>query len=59
MKRELYNIDPSLGLINANGELIHEKWKVFKSAQNIMSVSMNVLLEWPKETYFTEAKQLK
>ena len=59
MKRELNNIDPTLGLIKADGELIHAKWKVFKSARNIMSASMNVLLERPGESYFAEAKQLK
>ena len=59
VKRELNNIDPSLGLINADGELIHAKWKAFKRALNIMSASMNVLLERPRETYFAEAKQLK
>ena len=59
MKRELSNIDPTLGLINADGELIHAKWKAFKCARNITSASMNVLLERPGETYFVEAKQLK
>ena len=59
MKRELNNINPMLGLINAGGELIHVKWKAFKRARNITSASMNVLLERPRETYFTEAKQLK
>ena len=59
MKRKLNNIDPTLGLINADGELIHAKWKAFKCARNIMSASMNVLLERPEETYFAEAKQLK
>ena len=59
MKRELNNIDPTLGLINADGELIHAKWKAFKRARNITSASMNVLLERPGETYFAEAKQLK
>ena len=48
-----------MGLINADGELIHAKWKAFKRAQNITSASMNVLLERPRETYFAEAKQLK
>ena len=59
MKRELNNVDPTLGLINADGELIHAKWKAFKRARNIMSASMNVLVEWPGETDFAEAKQLK
>ena len=59
VKRELNNIDPTLGLINANRELIHAKWKAFKRARNITSASMNVLLEWPRETYFAKAKQLK
>ena len=59
VKRELNNIDPTLGLINADGELIHAKWKAFKRARNITSASMNVLLERPRETYFAEAKQLK
>ena len=59
VKRELNNIDPTLGLINADGKLIHSKWKAFKCARNIMSASMNVLLERPRETYFAEAKQLK
>ena len=59
VKRELNNIDPTLCLINANGELIHAKWKAFKHARNIMSTSMNVLLERLGETYFAEAKQLK
>ena len=59
VKRELNNIDPSLGLINADGELIHAKWKAFKRTLKITSASMNVLLERPGETYFAEAKQLK
>ena len=59
VKWELNNIDPTLGLINADGELIHAKWKAFKRARNITSASMNVLLERPGETYFAEAKQLK
>ena len=59
VKQELNNINPTLDLINANGELIHEKWKAFKRAQNITSTSMNLLLERPRETYFVEAKQLK
>ena len=50
---------PNLGSDNADGELIHVKWKAFKRARNITSTSMNVLLERPGETYFTEAKQLK
>ena len=58
VKRELNNIDPTLGLINADGELIHTKWKAFKRARNITSASMNVFLERPRETYFAEAKQL-
>ena len=56
VKLELNNIDKTLGLMNADGELIHEKWKVFKRARNITSKSMNVLLERPGETYFAEAK---
>ena len=56
VKWELNNIDPTLGLINANGELIHAKWKAFKHAQNITSALMNVLLEQPGETYVAEAK---
>ena len=59
VKQELNNIDPTLGLINVDGELIHAKWKAFKRARNITSASMNVLLERPGETYFAEAKQLK
>ena len=59
IKKELNNIDPTLGLINAEGELIHEKWKEFKASRCITSASMNVLLERPEEQYFTQAKQLK
>ena len=59
MKRELYNIDPTLGLINVEGKLIHKNWKAFKASHNITSASMNVLLEHPRESYFVEAKQLK
>nr|PNR27966.1 hypothetical protein PHYPA_028558 [Physcomitrium patens] len=59
VKKELDNIDPSLGLINVEGNLIHENWKVFKAARNITSASINVLLEQPRESYFAEAKQLK
>ena len=59
VKREINNIDPTLGLINADGELIHAKWKAFKRARNIKSASMNVLLERPGETYFAKAQQLK
>nr|PNR26859.1 hypothetical protein PHYPA_030340 [Physcomitrium patens] len=59
VKKELDNIDPSLGLINAEGDLIHENCKAFKTARNITSASINVLLERPGESYFAEAKQLK
>lgn len=59
VKKELHNIDPSLGLINAEGDLIHENWKAFKAARNITSASINVLLERPGESYFAEAKPLK
>nr|PNR49410.1 hypothetical protein PHYPA_011306 [Physcomitrium patens] len=59
VKKELDNIDPSLGLINTKGDLIHENWKAFKTARNITSASINVLLERPRESYFAEAKQLK
>ena len=59
MKRELHNIDPTLGLINAEGELIYKNWKAFKAIHNITSASMNVLLERPRESYFAKAKQLK
>ena len=59
MKQELHNIDPTLGLINAEGELIHKNWTTFKGTQNITSASMNILLERPRESYFAEAKQLK
>nr|PNR52963.1 hypothetical protein PHYPA_009338 [Physcomitrium patens] len=59
VKKELDNIDPSLGLINAEGDHIHEDWKAFKTARNITSASIIVLLERPGESYFAEAKQLK
>ena len=59
IKKELNNIDPTLGLINAEEELIHENWKEFKASRCITSASMNVLLERPGEQYFTQAKQLK
>nr|PNR52876.1 hypothetical protein PHYPA_009251 [Physcomitrium patens] len=59
VKKELDNIDPSLGLINAEGDLIHENWKAFKTARNITSASIIVLLERPGESYFAQAKQLK
>ena len=59
IKKELNNIDPNLGLINAEGELIHNKWKEFKASRCITSASMNVLLDRPGEQYFTQAKQLK
>ena len=59
IKKELNNIDPTLGLINAEGELIRKKWKEFKASHYITSASMNVLLEHPGEQYFTQAKQLK
>nr|PNR63283.1 hypothetical protein PHYPA_001708 [Physcomitrium patens] len=59
VKKELDNIDPSLGLINAKDDLIHENWKAFKTARNITSASINVLLERLGESYFAKAKQLK
>ena len=59
VKRELYNIDSTLGLINGEGEVIHRNWKAFKAIHNITSASMNVLLERPGESYFGEAKHLK
>ena len=59
VKRELNNIDPTLGLMNSDNELIHENWKKFKFMRSITSASMNVLLERPGEAYFAEAKQVK
>ena len=59
IKKELNNIDLTLGLINAEGELIHERWKEFKASRCITNASMNVLLEHPGEQYFAQAKQLK
>ena len=59
VKKELHNIDPNLGLMNSQGELILEKWKAFKVSHCITSASMNVLLERPGDAYFAAAKQLK
>ena len=59
VKRELYNIDPTLGLINTEDEVIQENSKAFIAIHNITSSSMNVLLERPRESYFAEAKLLK
>lgn len=59
VKKELHNIDLSLGLINTKGDLINENWKAFKVARNITSASINILLWRPGESYFAEAKQLK
>ena len=59
IKKELNNIDPTPRLINAKGELIHNKWKEFKASRCITSASMNVLLDRFGEQYFAKAKQLK
>ena len=59
VKRELHNIDRSLGLFNPAGELVPEKWRQFKKDYNVTRATMNVLLERPGEQYFKEAKQVR
>ena len=56
MMKELHAIDPSLGLLNSNNEIISENWKKFKKDHFFSSATMDVLLDRPSEAYFGQAK---
>lgn len=56
VRRELNKLKPTLGLFKTNGEFNTEKWKAFKRNYNITSAMMQVLLEAPREEFFSSAK---
>ena len=56
VKKELHQIDPELGLMNAKNEIIVENWKKFKSERMFSRATMDVLLDRPGDAYFGKAK---
>ena len=58
VKKELHQIDPELGLMNAKNEIIVENWKKFKSERMLSRATMDVLLDRPGEAYFGKAKSV-
>jgi hypothetical protein len=53
----LQNLKPRLHLFNQNGEFSRSNWKAFKRSYNVTSATMQVLLEAPREEFFSGAKQ--
>ena len=58
MKKELHQIDPELGLMNAKNEIIMENWKKFKTERMFSRATMDVHLDRPGEAYFGKAKSV-
>ena len=58
VKKELHQIDPKLGLMNAKNEIIVENWKKFKTKYMFSRATMDVLLDRPGEVYFRKAKSV-
>ena len=58
VKKELHQIDPELGLMNARNEVIVENWKEFKTSRMFSKATMDVLLDRPGEAYFGKAKSV-
>ena len=58
MKKELHQIDPELGLMNAKNEIIVQNWKKFKSKRMFSRATMDVLLDRPGDAYFGKAKSV-
>ena len=58
VKKELHQIDPELGLMNAKNEIIVENWKKFKTEHMFSRATMDVLLDRPGEAYFGKAKSV-
>ena len=58
VKKELHQIDPELGLMNAKNEIIVENWKKFKTERMFSRATMDVLLDRASEVYFGKAKSV-
>ena len=58
VKKELHQIDPELGLMNAKNEIIVENWKKFKTERMFSRATMDVLLDRPSDAYFGKAKSV-
>ena len=58
VKKELHQIDPELGFMNAKNEIIVENWKKFKTERMFSRATMDVLLDRPGDTYFRKAKSV-
>ena len=58
VKKELHQIDPELGLMNAKNKIIVENWKKFKIEHMFSRATMDVLLDKPGEAYFGKAKSI-
>ena len=58
VKKELHQIDPELGLMNAKNEIIVENWKKFKTERMFSRATMDVLLDRPGDAYFGKAKSV-
>ncbi len=59
VKKELHQINPQLGLMNAKNEIIVENWKAFKKERMFSRATMDVLLDQLGERYFSEAKMVR
>ena len=58
VKKELHQIDPELGLMNAKNEIIVENWKKFKTERMFSRATMDVLFDRPGDAYFGKAKSV-
>ena len=58
MKKELHQIDPELGLMNAKNEIIVKNWKKFKTEHMFSRATMDVVLDRPRDAYFGKAKSV-
>ena len=59
VRRELQNLKPSLKFFKWNGEFLRKHWKTFKKNYNVISATMQVLLEAPGEDFFSSANQMR
>jgi hypothetical protein len=55
----LHKLKPILEPFKANGEFNTDRQKAFKRSYNIMSATMQVLLEAPGKEFFSSAKQTR
>ena len=58
VKKELHQIDPELGFMNAKNKIIVKNWKKFKSERMFSRATMDVLLDRLGDAYFGKAKSV-